>query len=93
MKKRTITKGILSIIIAPLFVACVGSPKTPMTNEFVYDGYNFGANRDMSYKAGVIDGCKTASGDYSKNHEKFKDNVDYHDGWEHGRLKCKGSSK
>ena len=65
----------------------------PITSsDFVYNGHNFGPNRTEMYKKGVIDGCKTSNGDYTKDHSRFKSDIDYHDGWEHGRLHCKGTS-
>jgi len=64
----------------------------PLTStDFVYNGHNFGPNRTEIYKKGVIDGCKTSNGDYTKDHSRFKSDIDYHDGWEHGRLHCKGT--
>ncbi|MEA3492170.1 MAG: hypothetical protein U9R27_09745 [Campylobacterota bacterium] len=87
---------IKKVITTTLFVgsvfllsACVGQP-TVHKNDFVYNGYNFGANRDTNYKQGVQDGCKTSDGDYTKNHNQFNHNQSYHVGWEHGRIKCKG---
>ncbi|SFV50733.1 hypothetical protein MNB_SV-6-1836 [hydrothermal vent metagenome] len=92
MKKRIIVKGVLFVVITSMFAACVGSPKAS-PNDFVYNNHNFGPNRNLEYKAGVVDGCKTSSGDYTKNHGKFKLSEDYHSGWEHGRLKCKGNER
>jgi len=63
----------------------------PVTSgDFVYDGHNFGPNRNSIYKDGVIAGCETANGNYTKDHTLFDTSLDYHDGWEHGRLHCKG---
>ncbi len=56
--------------------------------HFVYTGHDFGADRNEDYKKGVMDGCKTAQGDYMKNHELFQSNDHYRAGWEHGRLHC-----
>jgi len=92
MTKQKITRALLYIAVAPLFVACVGSPKHS-SNDFVYNGHSFGPNRNADYKSGVLDGCKTSTGNYTKNHGKFKLDIDYHNGWEHGRLKCKGNGK
>jgi len=89
MIRNKITIGTLSLVIAPIFIACSGSPKVS-SNDFVYNGYNFGPDRNAGYKAGIYDGCKTSTGEYAKDHEKFKLDIDYHNGWEHGRLKCKG---
>ena len=40
------------------------------------------------YKAGYQDGCTTAHGEYTKNHELFKNDRDYYDGWFAGRSGC-----
>ena len=60
-------------------------------DNFVYNKHNFGPNRTESYRKGVIDGCKTSSGEYTKDHTRFQTSLDYHSGWEHGRLHCKGT--
>jgi hypothetical protein len=58
--------------------------------SFVYQGINFGTNRDADFKRGVKDGCTTASGAYAKDHASFNTSSSYRTGWENGRLKCKG---
>jgi len=64
----------------------------PATNgDFVYNGHNFGPNRNDTYKDGAIAGCNTANGNYTKDHALYNTSLDYHDGWEHGRLHCKGT--
>ena len=85
-------KGVLvSIIITVgfLFNACTSSSVTH-ANDYVYQGINFGPDRDANFKKGVQDACKTADGDYTKDHHLFKTNVSYRVGWEDGRLQCKG---
>lgn len=78
-----------------LFTGCGEVPDldgtSASTGDFVYNGHNFGANRDKEYKQGVKDGCRTSSGDYSKNHALFNGANDYRAGWEHGRMHCKGT--
>jgi len=44
------------------------------------------------FKAGVNDGCATASGAYTKNSEMFKQNHEYHEGWFCGRKQCNPSN-
>lgn len=61
-------------------------------NHYVYKGHDFGPDRDSDYRTGVVDGCRTTEGDYTKNHALFKTNESYRAGWEHGRLHCKGES-
>ncbi len=84
--KLTLTAFTLSAIF--LLSGCAGSG--PGKNDFIYQGHNFGAHRDANYQVGVKDGCTTASGEYAKNHEKFKHNESYRIGWENGRMNCKG---
>ncbi len=76
-----------------LFSGCTNSAPDigPRANDFVYHGHNFGSNRNSEYKQGVIDGCRTSDGDYTKNHALYQSDESYHVGWEHGRLHCKGT--
>ena len=37
---------------------------------------------------GQNDGCRTADGEYVKNSEMFRTNMDYQNGWFYGRSKC-----
>jgi len=57
--------------------------------HFIYRGHDFGPGRNVDYRQGVLDGCKTARGIYTKSHASFRGNEDYKAGWEHGRLHCK----
>jgi len=66
---------------------------TVTDDDFIYEGHNFGPNRNDIYKQGVKDGCSTSDGDYRKDHTLFQTSLDYHDGWEHGRLHCKGKKE
>jgi len=78
-----------AIVIGLLLSACTSSSVTH-ENDYVYQGINFGSDRDASFKKGVQDACKTADGDYTKDHNLFKANTSYRIGWEDGRLQCKG---
>lgn len=78
----TLTTGLL-------LSACTSSSLS-LENDYIYQGINFGSDRDASFKHGVRDGCKTADGDYSKDHNLFNNNESYKVGWEDGRLQCKG---
>jgi hypothetical protein len=71
-----------------LFTACTSS-LSPQ-NDYMYKGINFGSDRDVDFRQGVRDGCKTADGYYTKNHTLFKSNESYRVGWEDGRIQCKG---
>ena len=72
-----------------LFTACTSSAPS-LENAYIYNGINFGSERDESFKHGVRDACKTADGDYTKDHNLFNNNESYRIGWEDGRLQCKG---
>ncbi len=71
-----------------LLTACISS--SPSYNDYIYQGINFGSDRDASFKKGVQDACRTADGYYTKDHTLFKNNKSYRIGWEDGRLQCKG---
>ena len=40
------------------------------------------------YIRGAEDGCATANGDYTKDHDAFNNDMDYHEGWFAGRSYC-----
>ncbi len=79
----------VTITIGLLLTACSSSGPS-LENAYIYNGINFGSDRDESFKQGVRDACKTADGDYTKDHTLFKTNESYRIGWEDGRLQCKG---
>ena len=85
IKLSILTLGAMSIF---LLTACTEGPAPITENTFMYNDHNFGENRNANYKQGVIDGCKTSAGDYSKNHALFKNNQSYSVGWEDGRINC-----
>ena len=95
---RTPYKGIVLAVTGALALSgCSGlnpfatpSPAEPSatSGNFSYQGHDFGANRDAGFRHGVIDGCKTAGGHYTKNHTLFRGNPSYKAGWENGRLTC-----
>ena len=77
------------VAVGLLMNACSSSSVTH-GNDYVYKGINFGPDRDANFKQGVRDACKTADGDYTKDHQMFRNDISYRVGWEDGRLKCKG---
>ena len=86
------TKALITttaIVTGLLLTACTSSSINSY-NDYVYQGINFGSDRDANFKQGVRDACRTADGDYTKDHSKFKNNESYRIGWEDGRLQCKG---
>ncbi len=82
-------KILLTIAVGLLLTACTSSEVAP-ANAYIYNGINFGADRNADFKQGVRDACRTADGDYTKDHNKFNNNESYKIGWEDGRLQCKG---
>ncbi len=84
MKK--LLQGIAILAVTSMIFGCAGGRPGP--NDFVYGEINFGDNRSDSYKSGAKAGCDTAKGDYRKNHRKFNNDMDYHEGWFDGRKWC-----
>lgn len=72
-----------------LLTACTSSGVS-LENVYIYNDINFGSDRNSDFQHGVRDACRTADGDYTKNHNLFKTNESYRIGWEDGRLQCKG---
>lgn len=89
-KKTLITTT--AIVTGLLLSACTSSSLPPLAggDTYIYNGVNFGVDRDTSFKHGVRDGCRTSDGDYTKDHNLFNNNESYKVGWEDGRLQCKG---
>jgi len=68
---------------ALLLSACTSSqrgpaPRKPMDTR----------GKSAEYVRGAEDGCATANGDYSKDHDAFNSNMQYHEGWFAGRRYC-----
>jgi hypothetical protein len=85
---------IISITTAIFLLGCTNSIPdiAPSKDSFIYRGHDFGLDRNALYRQGVIDGCKTSDGDYTKDHTAYETDTSYHTGWEDGRLHCKGTS-
>ena len=90
MKILRISLLTLAATAAFLLTACGGGPSIG-GDTFMYNGHNFGENRNADFQKGVRDGCKTSTGAYTKNHALFNNNNSYHTGWEDGRINCKGT--
>lgn len=86
---KTLIRTSAVIVTGVLLAACTSSTMISK-NDYIYQGINFGSDRDANFKQGVQDACKTADGDYTKNHNQFRKNESYRIGWEDGRLQCKG---
>jgi len=78
----------LSTVTIVILLSSCSSKNHISRNDFIYNGINFGADRDASYKQGVQDGCTTTAGDYTKDSNRFKADQSYGVGWADGRLKC-----
>ncbi|PHS42256.1 MAG: hypothetical protein COB07_00515 [Sulfurovum sp.] len=97
MKQTKTLIATTAIVTGFLLSACTpsalstSSPSMPSGGDaYIYNGVNFGSDRNADFKQGVRDACRTADGDYTKNHNKFNNNQSYKIGWEDGRLQCKG---
>jgi len=93
MRFTKLSLTISGIAAAMLLSGCVSSESSIAAggDDFIYRGHDFGPDRNAEYRQGVKDGCRTSDGDYTKNHASYETNESYHDGWEHGRLHCKGT--
>ena len=104
MAKKKQLLFISTILIATFFSGCTSSTvptptqavQTPVpteTKESLTLGNSYNDNIDLSQKSplfhsGMNDGCATAKGKYTKDSNLYNNDVDYHDGWFHGRRKC-----
>ncbi len=81
-KKVLVSSGL--IVIGVIFIAC-SNPK-PKESYRPLDL----SRSTQSFKSGAYDGCNTADGTYTKNHEAFNNDIEYHEGWFAGRRNCQG---
>ena len=79
-----------AVLAVGLLLSACSSSSVTHANDYVYNNINFGPDRDVNFKQGVRDACKTADGDYTKDHQLYRNDISYRVGWEDGRLKCKG---
>ena len=79
--KVIFTAGILSTAL--LFTACSRSNPTPKGPKPMDT-----RGKTETYVRGAEDGCTTANGDYTKNHDDFNNDIEYHEGWFAGRRYC-----
>jgi len=82
----------LAILISAGLMLCLAgcsSKNTPVSKGgYYYSGIYFGKNLVSAYKKGIKDGCRSAKGNYSKNHYLFNSNKEYNNGWFLGRNRC-----
>ena len=70
------------LIFSILIMGCSSKSRVSHKRRTTVDKNN------IEYKIGTEDGCKTAKGTYTKDHAKFRVDLDYHEGWFNGRQKC-----
>ncbi|RLA73017.1 MAG: hypothetical protein DRG30_06770 [Epsilonproteobacteria bacterium] len=66
-----------------LFTACTSSKSGPRQPKPM-DTHG----KSLVFIKGAEDGCTTANGDYSKDHDAFNNDIEYHKGWFAGRKYC-----
>jgi len=76
--KTLINTGILSTVL--IFTACTASHKGPKPMNT--------RGKSPIYIKGAEDGCDTAKGNYTKDHDAFNHSKEYHEGWFAGRSYC-----
>ncbi|MEA3433767.1 MAG: hypothetical protein U9R13_04235 [Campylobacterota bacterium] len=66
---------VLIAAVSILFTACTSSSVAPVV-------------KSPSFQLGETDGCKTATGVYTKDGNAFDKDKEYKDGWYAGRKNC-----
>ncbi|MDQ7046385.1 MAG: hypothetical protein Q9M39_01680 [Sulfurovum sp.] len=59
------------------------------TGDYYHHDHNYGENRNYSYRRGVRDGCDSAKGRWSKDHDRFRHDNNYKEGWKAGHRRCR----
>jgi len=80
-------KIILLLSLSLFFTSCGQNSKN--IGKRIHKPINL-TYKSKSFKQGVYDGCKTASLNYKKNSNEFKNNIEYNKGWWAGRRNCEG---
>ena len=78
LNKALFYTAIISAML--IFTACASSHKGPKPMDT--------RGKSPIYIKGAEDGCDTAKGDYTKDHDAFNNSIDYHEGWFAGRSYC-----
>ncbi len=73
-----------SLLVLIFLAACGGSEEVTPRKPKPLDT----TGKSPTFIKGAEDGCDTAKGDYTKNHEAFNNDIDYHEGWFTGRGYC-----
>ena len=74
--KKIVTLAAVTVS-AMFFSACTGGSGGINMNK-----------QSPSFQDGAAAGCETAKGIYTKNHQAFKTDMEYQNGWFYGRKKC-----
>ena len=72
-----------------LFLGCSSQQVPESQGGFTHSGIYFGKNFTPRYQQGIVDGCTTSKGKYTKSHQLFNSDIDYNNGWFLGRKRCK----
>ena len=83
MKRKNILWGTALLCSVLLFTACSSAKKGPQPRKAMDT-----SGKSEAYILGAEDGCTTANGDYTKNHDAFNNDMEYYDGWFAGRRYC-----
>lgn len=78
MRKNRLVSAVTFTGMVAVFIGCTSGSKKPVTPK----------NMSETYQKAFKDGCETANGNYTKDHNGFKDNKDYYEGWFDGRYYC-----
>ena len=81
--KKIINSVLIMGTALVMLQSCGSSKVSSSQGGFYHSGIYF------DYQQGIVDGCKTAKGYYSKSHTLFRHNGDYNHGWFLGRNRCK----
>jgi len=79
---------VTAIIIAISFSAC--KKRSPKPHGQKQQREIDISRKSENFKRGISDGCATANGTYSKDHNAFNTNSEYYSGWFTGRRECEG---
>ena len=67
-----------------------GHNKEPLHQKgYYHSGIYFGKNFPANYRQGIVDGCTTSKGRYTKSHTLFNNDQNYNHGWFLGRNRCR----
>lgn len=101
MKFLTLRLFIASLFATIVFTGCTAYEQAVVANtltggsayndSYYYDGYNYGNNRDTSYRNGVEDGCSSKRGVWRKNIYQYNNNYSYRNGWNAGYNRCRSN--